>query len=46
MDPSLPHVRALQLARVLQGGRVREGDPVQLLDVNPEAPRPIVPRLP
>jgi MOSC domain-containing protein YiiM len=35
-----------QLARVLQGGRVREGDRVLLLDVNPEAPRPIVPRLP
>ncbi|WP_239014554.1 MOSC domain-containing protein [Archangium violaceum] len=35
-----------QLARVLRGGTVREGDGVRLLDVNPEAPRPIRPKLP
>jgi MOSC domain-containing protein YiiM len=35
-----------QLARVLRGGRVREGDTVQLLDVNPDAPRVIRPKLP
>jgi len=35
-----------QLARVLRGGMVREGDGVRLLDVNPEAPRPIRPKLP
>ncbi len=35
-----------QLARVLRGGTVREGDPVRLLDVNPDAPRPIRPKLP
>jgi MOSC domain-containing protein YiiM len=35
-----------QLARVLRGGVVREGDSVRLLDINPEAPRPIRPRLP
>ena len=35
-----------QLARVLRGGLVREGDGVRLLDVNPDAPRPIRPRLP
>jgi MOSC domain-containing protein YiiM len=34
------------LARVLQGGRMRVGDPVRLLDVNPDAPRPIKPKLP
>lgn len=35
-----------QLARVLRGGTVREGDTVRLLDVNPDAPRPIRPKLP
>ncbi|WP_081465897.1 MOSC domain-containing protein [Stigmatella aurantiaca] len=35
-----------QLAKVLRGGTVREGDGVRLLDVNPEAPRPIRPKLP
>jgi MOSC domain-containing protein YiiM len=35
-----------QLARVLKGGTVREDDTVRLLDVNPEAPRPVSPRLP
>jgi MOSC domain-containing protein YiiM len=35
-----------QLARVLRGGTVREGDGVRLLDVNPDAPRPIRPKLP
>jgi MOSC domain-containing protein YiiM len=35
-----------QLARVLRGGMVREGDEVRLLDVNPDAPRPIRPKLP
>lgn len=35
-----------QLARVLEGGTVRVGDPVQLGALNPEAPRPIRPRLP
>ena len=35
-----------QLARVLRGGQVREGDGVRLLDVNPDAPRPINPKLP
>ncbi|WP_239576344.1 MOSC domain-containing protein [Archangium primigenium] len=35
-----------QLARVLRGGLVREGDGVRLLDVNPDAPRPIRPKLP
>ncbi|SEN01909.1 hypothetical protein SAMN05444354_12869 [Stigmatella aurantiaca] len=35
-----------QLAKVLQGGAVREGDGVRLLDVNPDAPRPIRPKLP
>jgi MOSC domain-containing protein YiiM len=35
-----------QLAKVLHGGTVREGDPVRLLDVNPDAPRPIRPKLP
>jgi MOSC domain-containing protein YiiM len=34
------------LARVLRGGTVREGDTVRLLDVNPDAPRPIRPKLP
>lgn len=35
-----------QLARVLHGGLVREGDEVRLLDVNPEVPRPVRPKLP
>ncbi|CAM3658158.1 MOSC domain-containing protein [Corallococcus soli] len=35
-----------QLARVLKAGTVREGDPVHLLDVNPDAPRIIRPKLP
>jgi MOSC domain-containing protein YiiM len=35
-----------QLAKVLRGGTVREGDGVRLLDVNPDAPRPIRPKLP
>lgn len=35
-----------QLAKVLRGGMVREGDGVRLLDVNPDAPRPIRPKLP
>ncbi|WP_233582806.1 MOSC domain-containing protein [Corallococcus sp. CA053C] len=35
-----------QLARVLKAGTVREGDPVRLLDVNPDAPRIIRPKLP
>lgn len=35
-----------QLARVLRGGMVREGDTVRLLEVNPDAPRPIRPKLP
>jgi MOSC domain-containing protein YiiM len=35
-----------QLARVLAGGTVRVGDPVRLGTVNPDAPRPIRPRLP
>lgn len=35
-----------QLAQVLRGGQVREGDGVRLLDVNPDAPRPIRPKLP
>lgn len=35
-----------QLARVLVGGEIREGDPVELLDVNPDVPRPINPKLP
>ncbi|RKH63341.1 MOSC domain-containing protein [Corallococcus llansteffanensis] len=35
-----------QLARVLKAGTVREGDPVRLLDVNPDAPRVIRPKLP
>jgi MOSC domain-containing protein YiiM len=35
-----------QLARVLAGGTVRVGDPVRLGAVNPDAPRPIRPRLP
>lgn len=35
-----------QLAKVLRGGTVREGDGVRLLDVNPDAPRPIQPKLP
>lgn len=35
-----------QLAKVLEGGEVREGDEVRLLDVNPDAPRVIQPKLP
>jgi MOSC domain-containing protein YiiM len=35
-----------QLARVLKGGALREGDAVRLLDVNPDAPRVIRPKLP
>ncbi|RYZ36035.1 MAG: MOSC domain-containing protein [Myxococcaceae bacterium] len=35
-----------QLARVLKAGTVREGDCVRLLDVNPDAPRIIRPKLP
>lgn len=35
-----------QMARILTGGLIREGDPVELLDVNPEAPKPIRPKLP
>ena len=35
-----------QLARVLAGGTVRVGDTVRLGVVNPDAPRPIRPRLP
>lgn len=35
-----------QLARVIQGGPLREDDPVRLLDVNPDAPKPIRPKLP
>ena len=35
-----------QLARVLRGGTVREGDGVRLLDVNPDVPHPIRPKLP
>lgn len=35
-----------QLARVISGGTVRVGDAVRLGDVNPEAPRPIRPKLP
>lgn len=34
------------LARVLRGGTLRVGDSVAVLDVNPEAPRKIVPKLP
>ena len=35
-----------QLARILRGGLVREGDAVEVLDVNPDAPRIIRPKLP
>ena len=35
-----------QLAIVLQGGVLRDGDEVALLDVNPDAPKPIRPKLP
>jgi MOSC domain-containing protein YiiM len=35
-----------QLARVVAGGTLRVGDPVRLGRINPEAPRPIHPKLP
>ncbi len=35
-----------QLAQVLEGGELRVGDEVSLLDVNPNAPRQVTPRLP
>jgi len=35
-----------QLARVVSGGTVRVGDEVRLGALNPDAPRPIRPRLP
>jgi MOSC domain-containing protein YiiM len=35
-----------QLARVLEGGPIRVGDAVEVLDVNPNAPRRTLPRLP
>ncbi len=35
-----------QLARVLRGGVVTDGDDVTVLDVNPDAPRTVTPRLP
>lgn len=35
-----------QLARVVTGGTIRAGDPVRLGAINPEAPRPIRPKLP
>lgn len=35
-----------QLAKVLRGGRLAVGEEVTLLDVNPQAPKPIRPRLP
>jgi MOSC domain-containing protein YiiM len=35
-----------QLAKVLRGGTVREGDAARLLEVNPDAPRPLRPKLP
>jgi MOSC domain-containing protein YiiM len=35
-----------QLARVIRGGTLRVGDAVEVLDVNPEAPKKITPRLP
>ncbi len=35
-----------QLARVIGSGVIREGDSVVLLDVNPDAPKPIRPKLP
>ena len=35
-----------QLARVLEGGPVRIGDPVELLEVNPDVPKPVRPKLP
>lgn len=35
-----------QLARVLQGGHVKAGDVVRVLDVNPDAPQKILPKLP
>lgn len=35
-----------QLAKILQGGVIREGDQVTLLDMNPLAEKPINPKLP
>lgn len=35
-----------QLAKILQGGEVNEGDEVEVLDVNPLAEKPINPKLP
>ena len=35
-----------QLARVVVGGTIGVGDPVRLGEINPEAPRPIRPKLP
>ncbi len=35
-----------QLARVVVGGTMRVGDEVRLLEVNPEVPRPVQPKLP
>lgn len=35
-----------QLARILKGGELREGDGVEVLDVNPLAEKPIQPKLP
>lgn len=35
-----------QLAKVIRAGTIAEGAEVRLLDVNPDAPRPIRPKLP
>ncbi|MFL5319699.1 MAG: MOSC domain-containing protein [Myxococcaceae bacterium] len=35
-----------QLAKVLRGGTITLGDPAALLDVNPDAEKPIRPKLP
>lgn len=35
-----------QLAKVIKGGTLKVGDPIQVLDVNPEVPKKIRPRLP
>lgn len=35
-----------QLARIVAEGTLRVGDPVRLGEINPEAPRPIRPKLP